>query len=167
MGIPSKKVEESSRELKRKIREEALDSILAKHGNITTEIVLAEATKTTHPLHDEFEWSDKVAGHRYRLRQAYDLIRATKFVSYLNETAEAPPKPVNAERVRKYLPAFASGGFRARREVLEKPADRELFIEQRLTVLDAWVRSVADVPELEEIRNAVTNAVDHYRNNKN
>ncbi len=154
-----------TKEAKTAIREAALDAILKKHGSLSSEIVVKEARKFGHPLHNEFEWDDKKAGHKYRLEQALSIIMATRFVVYLRES-DAPPTPVRGERVRKFVPAYASGGFKARRDVLENPPDRDLWVERRLAMLDSWCKSVVDVPELNNIRGAVQQALKEYRGGK-
>ena len=55
-----------------------LQTIYEKHGDLHPSMVVAEARRKTHPLHDRFEWDDKIAGKKYRLVQAYDLIRSVK-----------------------------------------------------------------------------------------
>lgn len=55
-----------------------LQTIYEKHGNLSPSIVVAEARRKTHPLHDRLEWDDKIAGKKYREVQAYDLIRSVK-----------------------------------------------------------------------------------------
>lgn len=55
-----------------------LMAIRADNGRLTPAAVVAAATAENHPLHDRFEWDDKVAGHRYRLSQARDLIRVVR-----------------------------------------------------------------------------------------
>jgi hypothetical protein len=53
-----------------------LDIIAKKNrGRLAAEKVLDEAKSPRHPLHSEFEWNDKKAGHKYRLEQARELIR--------------------------------------------------------------------------------------------
>jgi hypothetical protein len=61
------------------LREELL-AIRSEHGRLTPAAVVAAATAKNHPLHDRFEWDDKVAGHKYRLSQARELIRVVKEV---------------------------------------------------------------------------------------
>lgn len=55
---------------------ERLDSL--RGGKITADEVVAAARKADSPLHNEFEWDDKKAGHQYRLDQARALIRTIR-----------------------------------------------------------------------------------------
>ena len=47
-------------------------------GKLTPANVLEAATPEDHPLHSHFEWDDSVAGHKYRLGQARNLIRVVR-----------------------------------------------------------------------------------------
>lgn len=57
---------------------DVLLSIREEHGRLTPRIVLEEARAAEHPLHSRFEWDDAIAGDKYRLAQAHDLITALK-----------------------------------------------------------------------------------------
>jgi hypothetical protein len=59
------------------LREELL-AVRAEHGRLTPAALVEAATPKTHPLHSRFEWDNKVAGHKYRLSQARELIRVVK-----------------------------------------------------------------------------------------
>lgn len=59
------------------LRDELL-AIRAEHGKLTPALVVEEAAAEDHPLHNRFEWDDAVAGHKYRLTQAKQLIRVVK-----------------------------------------------------------------------------------------
>lgn len=53
-------------------------------GRLTPPIVLDAAKAEDHPLHSHFEWDDTVAGHRYRLAQAQQLLVRAK-VTYSDD----------------------------------------------------------------------------------
>lgn len=48
------------------------------NGELTPAAVVAAATPEDHPLHSQFEWDDTVAGRKYRIIQARELIRVVK-----------------------------------------------------------------------------------------
>ncbi len=73
-----------------------LQTIYDKHGELTPKLVIEAATRKTHPLHNHFEWDDKVGGRRFREVQAYELIRSIK-VTYTN-------KQGGKERIRVWHP---------------------------------------------------------------
>ena len=89
---------------------EQLETIYEKRGELTPDIVVTEASNKTHPLHDRFEWNDKLAGHQYRLHQASELIRKVKIV-YREATEDEDERRVRAwQSVRsedgyKYVPS--------------------------------------------------------------
>jgi hypothetical protein len=53
-------------------------AIRAERGQLTAAAIVEAATPEDHPLHSRFEWDDAVAGHRYRLGQAKQLIRVVR-----------------------------------------------------------------------------------------
>lgn len=53
----------------------AFSKIEADHGEITPTIIVKEAKKPSHPLHDEFDWNDQSAAHQARLDKARALLR--------------------------------------------------------------------------------------------
>ena len=59
---------------------DSLQSIYDQHKTLTPELVVAEATDPDHELHPRFEWDDTIAGPKYRLIQAADLIRSVRVV---------------------------------------------------------------------------------------
>lgn len=50
-------------------------SIYHKYGELTPELIVAEATHVTHPLHGYFEWDNAKAAHAHRKQQARRLVR--------------------------------------------------------------------------------------------
>ena len=59
-------------------------------GRLTASGVLAVAKRTSHPLHDHFEWDDSAAAHAHRLWQARQLIKSV----YTRPADDSPPAPV-------------------------------------------------------------------------
>jgi len=55
-----------------------LHTIYQQTGELTPKGLVAHARDEHHALHDRFEWDDEVAGGKYRLHQARDLIRSVK-----------------------------------------------------------------------------------------
>jgi hypothetical protein len=66
-----------------------LTAIYHEHGYLTPRLVVDVATDDAHPLHGAFEWDDRVAGHKYRVVQARELIRTAKMVT--KEPTETEP----------------------------------------------------------------------------
>jgi len=54
---------------------EVLTEIHLRYGHLDAETVVAEARSKKSPLHQYFDWDNKVAGEKWRLEQARSLIR--------------------------------------------------------------------------------------------
>lgn len=59
------------------LRSELL-AIRSEYGTLTPANVVDAARAEDHPLHSRFEWDDAVAGEKYRLGQARQLIRVVR-----------------------------------------------------------------------------------------
>ena len=86
-----------------------LQAIYDESGELKPAIVVDKARDPEHPLHGRFEWDDQVAGEKYRLQQAGDLIRSVEWV-YAEEPDGAPKKvrafhSVNRVDGPTYVPA--------------------------------------------------------------
>lgn len=57
-----------------------IQSVYDNEGRLTPALVVAAARPKSHPLHDHFEWSNQIAGEKYRLIQARELIASVKVV---------------------------------------------------------------------------------------
>lgn len=63
-----------------------LTDIYRARGELTPQLVVDEARPKDAPLHDRFEWDNKVAGEAYRRVQAQQLIRSVR-IEYTSEPA--------------------------------------------------------------------------------
>lgn len=121
-------------------------AIRAKHGTISAETVLEEASSATSPLHEHFTWDDSQAAHAHRLDQARTLIRSVRI--WVNEPE---PKRVRAfvnvdageHGPRQYLPTV---------EALSAGPTREIVLRKAWQEAAAFRRKYA---ELEELANVV------------
>ena len=50
------------------------------NGSLTPDLVVEDAKDTSSPLHELFEWDDGVAGHKYRIEQARQVITSVRVV---------------------------------------------------------------------------------------
>lgn len=154
------------RKRKTAVVEAALSAMVKDHGTVSAQIILEDAKSSEHPLHEYFEWDDSAAANKYRLRQAYEMIMATKFVCFLKEDRRKKiasivtgSKP-SAVPLRRFLPAFTQDGFRERVDVLADEEARKSLVERKLSVLKSWCRSVVDIDELSHVRNGVLALLD-------
>jgi len=52
----------------------------ANDGRLTPDLVVEDAQNPDSPLHELFEWNDGVAGHKYRIEQARQVITSVRVV---------------------------------------------------------------------------------------
>lgn len=105
------------------LRSELL-AIREEHGKLTPAAIVAAATPDDHPLHSRFEWDDAVAGHKFRLIQARELIRVVK-QTYVN--AKGDP-----ERLRAFVSVPEPTGmvYKPADEVASDEFSRKLILQQ-------------------------------------
>lgn len=65
---------------------ERMKKLENEQGELTTEVVLKDAKKSSSPLHEYFDWDDKEAAHNWRTEQARRLIRSVRLVIHETET---------------------------------------------------------------------------------
>jgi hypothetical protein len=73
-----------------------LTAIYRKNGELTPQSVVDEARPETAPLHSRFEWDDSIAGEKYRIVQAQQLIRSVR-IEYTDSSGEK-------KKVRGFFP---------------------------------------------------------------
>lgn len=71
------------------------------NGQLTPDLVVKAAKPANAPLHNRFEWNDTIAGHKYRLRQAADLIREQR-IEYARDAR-------GSKTVRAYTSTYEAG----------------------------------------------------------
>ncbi len=64
-----------------------LAAVYTEHGRLTPRLLVDTARPDDHPLHNRFEWDNRVAGEKYRRVQAAELIRSVR-VEYVSATVE-------------------------------------------------------------------------------
>lgn len=111
---------------------EQLQSILNHHGDLTPEIVVAEASDPDHPLHDKFTWDDSEAARLYRMVQAQVLIRSVKVT--VTPSGSTDPIRVRAFISRTEIDPDAAesgnGSYAAVESVMASDVDREKYLRQ-------------------------------------
>lgn len=101
-----------------------LEGVRDRFGRLTPTVVVEAATPEDAPLHSRFEWNDRVAGHKYRLDQARELIRSVR-VEYISREGEFVP-------VRGYISVSREGSespeYVPLTEVAEDPVQRAIVL---------------------------------------
>lgn len=135
-----------------------LETMLEKHGKLTTEMVLKEARKKTSPLFSQFTWDDKKAAYEFRLTEARRLIKRynvtvtaheNKLVHVSSSLSKGPGEYKTAGTIVKSLSEFERAMTEALSrlesakqavETLEKAADG--YDDERLGLLAVSMRSI-------------------------
>jgi len=102
-----------------------LQAVLDQNGRLTPTLVVDAARPENHPLHNRFEWNDKIAGEAYRLEQARRLIRSVRVVYREADENEA------ARTVRAYHAVRDEQGnaYRPVEEIQESPLLTKLLLQ--------------------------------------
>jgi len=95
-------------------------------------------------LHSHFEWDDTEAGHKYRIWQARQLIRAVVTVM-----------PSNGKTIEAYVSLKSDrceqGGYRAIAEVLSDKEYYKQLLADALSDLELWENKYRQLKELKPI----------------
>lgn len=143
------------REKKQLIIDKAFEAMLKTHKTITVDMVLAEAAKPAHPLHDLFEWDNTIAAEKFRKMQGYALILSSKFTVQLVQQDNSHMKVMKSARVRRLVNSFNGEGFKMRVDALANDSDRNGIIEKKKSALRSWCQSVVDISELKPLRETI------------
>ena len=146
------------------VQRRTLKDIVEKEGSVTPERLLELAKKKRHPLHQDFLWDDKIAGHKYRLKQATDMILAQRLIIEVLMEKDGTVKGVmkkaqkiHAEQARRYISVGRNRGYIPRPQAVEESEPRQHMIDSRIGDLRTWLRETADLePELKKLRAAIT-----------
>jgi hypothetical protein len=135
------------------LREQLLE-VADAYGRLTPSTVVEAATPSTSPLHPRFEWDDQVAGHKYRLNQARQLIRQVRFV-YREAT---PNEAQQSYRFFSSMPTDGSRAYRPTEEVLADPFARRMLVQQmhrEMSALQQKYQHLTEwIEELDQLREA-------------
>jgi hypothetical protein len=99
-----------------------------RHGELTPQIVVEEARPETAPLHGRFEWDDEIAGERYRLVQAAELIRSVRIIFSDNKTGER--KSVRGFHSLHQAGDTERGGYAPTEEIIQDELATKLLLRE-------------------------------------
>lgn len=122
-----------------------------KHGELTAEIVLAEARSNKSELHSHFQWDNAYAAHQHRLWQARQLIAQVRVI-YIrgDDTPNSVRAFVNVNRGQGYISTV---------KVMTHEAIREQFIEQGRQELQRWRDRYESFIEFADVIGAIDRTV--------
>lgn len=124
---------------------EQLSGIYQARGELTPQIVVDEARDETHPLHERFEWDDKVAGEAYRRVQASDLIRSVKVV--FSETPAGERKSVRAFSSLSEVDDPERRGYAPTEELVENDLTRAILLRNLEREINSLKRKYGHLQE--------------------
>jgi hypothetical protein len=104
-----------------------LRRIVEEHGNLEPEMIVAAARPKNSPLHELFEWDNKVAGDKYRIGQARTLIRIVR--EEIGEDADGAPIYVRAYTAARHAGREESG-YLPTRDVLLSPVSEAILLRR-------------------------------------
>ncbi len=143
---------------KRRAVETELSLLVRKHnGIITAEHVLAQAEREDSALHDQFDWDDSVAGHKYRLIQARQLITAVRITTEDRTVEVRALTSLDIDRAK-------GGGYRFLEDVMASPALREHLLQTALRELQSVESRYQHLTEFSEIWGAIEEASERASN---
>jgi len=101
-----------------------MNRVRDERGELTDEALVAAATPKAHPLHNRFEWDNRIAGHKYRLVQAQELIRTVHI------TEVTPTDELRKVRAFVSVPRPEGRRYEPTTEVAEDPIARQLVLRE-------------------------------------
>ena len=124
-------------------------------GLLRPQDVVDVARDKDNPLHEYFDWSDKVASQQWRLHQARQLIRVT--VEYIKgpDSTEIKVRPFLSLSSDRMQPG---GGYRETVVIMRSKKMREQLLEDALAELKAIEDKYASITELAEVFNEIRKA---------
>lgn len=128
---------------KKESRRQVYQKILDRDGSVTTSAYLKAATPKSSPIHDDFEWDDKKAGHAYRLNQAMHYIKRIKVITPGGEEQSV----VN---VRPVYGSKGEGEYLPIGQVVENPVLYARALDELLKHKAGIERIISEMAELAE-----------------
>lgn len=112
----------------------------------TPEAVVEKAKNKNTELHKCFEWNDKVAGHKYRIIQARDILCSFRILS--DEIVESENKPFE---VRAVVKGDEPNHYKPTKLVVQKMDEYQALLDQAKRELESFRRRYENLIELEKL----------------
>ena len=136
---------------------EELERVREFHGTLEAEILVEESRPKDAPLHEEFDWDNKKAGHKWRVHQARNIINVVT-IRHLNPAVEEAPAYVNITVGPAVDPEERH--YAAIEDVLNDPQQRADLVQRALEKLLRVQREFRHLRELAGIWSAIDAAVE-------
>lgn len=112
---------------------------------ITPKNVLDLARSTNSKMHDDFEWDNEIAGEKYRLQQAREMIQLLAF----------EPKKETHQPARVYQISKEKSVYKPVEVIIKNEDEYQLLLKRALTELESFKRRYSTLAELEEVFRAI------------
>ena len=125
------------------------ERIEKEHGKVTSELLLKDAEPEDSPLHELFEWDDAVAGHKYRLTQA------TNVIINLAIEVEKEQKP---KKIRAYYNVSDSerkGRFINAETAFANPDTKEIILKRAYREMQSFMQKYENLTEFAPVFKAI------------
>lgn len=126
---------------------EHLESIEKKNGCIKPAMVVDSARPKNSPIHKHFEWDDTVAGEKYRLGQARQLISSVYIKSHNDIT---PSSPVRAF-VNVLRDDVGDRRYESITTVMSDEQKREQLLNRAKREFETWQKRYEALQELSDV----------------
>lgn len=130
-------------------------------GRLTPDAVLHDARNPVSVLHNQFEWDDRKAAHKWRIEQAGYLIRSV--------TVSVEPNEATARTIRAFVPVEGEQENRSYVPMLKALGDTEMrkqVLKQAHAELGAVARKYRELKELSEVIQAIDQVGDLLRSSE-
>lgn len=138
-----------------------MEEIQNAKGRLTAEGLVRKARDPEHPLHDEFEWDDSVAGHAYRVYQARQLIQSVRVDIEIEDRVVS-----TVAYVRDPVQAHNKQGYVAVKQLRSEPESALAMLQvefQRVASSLERAESLAEALRLKPDVVAIATRVHHFR----
>lgn len=111
--------------------------------------IIEKARSEDSELHKCFEWDDSIAAGKYRLSQARMIVQNLVFTA----------KDVEVQPLRVFQITQEKNVYQPTRVFLENKQEYEGLLSRALRELEAFQRKYATLTELEQVMDAIDNAL--------
>jgi hypothetical protein len=118
-------------------------------------VVVTDARRRSSPLHDYFEWDEKVAAHEYHLVQARNLIRSVEVV-IKREGKEVQVRAFHSVVIKRN--DHTERAYAPVERVMSEPELRAQVIDRALRELESWQERYSKYKELGAVFSAIRTA---------
>lgn len=118
-------------------------------NEVTPRNVVDLARNEDSKLHNDFEWDNEIAGDKYRLIQASEMIRHLVF----------EPKEEQCEPTRVYQISTEKTVYKPVEMILKNEDEYQSLLKRALAELQAFKKRYSTLVELEEVFSAIEKAL--------